>query len=358
VGTRPEVVKVAPIVLELRRRPDQFETVVMATGQHRHMLDQMMGVFGLKPDLDLDIMQPSQTLTDVTCRVLDEITKYLGAHKADMVLAQGDTTTVMATSMACFYTHTPFGHVEAGLRTGNRWSPFPEEFNRRVAALVARHHYAPTQEAAANLHHEGIHRDTIFVTGNTVIDALKHVLAGTKPPPRPIPDGAPYILMTCHRREIFGDGIREVFSTVRDFALRRRDVYVWYPVHPNPNVAKPAREILGDLPNVVLTEPLDYISFLHAMNGAYLMLSDSGGVQEEAPSLGKPVLVLRDVTERPEGVAAGTCRLVGPHRDRIEAALEELFGNHEAYQRMATARNPYGDGLSAPRIADILQGRR
>jgi UDP-N-acetylglucosamine 2-epimerase (non-hydrolysing) len=208
-----------------------------------------------------------------------------------------------------------------------------------------------------NLRQEGLPRETIFVTGNTVIDALNLVLGKTAPPPRPIPAGAPYILMTCHRREIFGAPIREVFETVRDFAARRRDVYVWYPVHPNPNVIGPAREILGGQPNIVLSEPLDYVGFLHAMNGAYLMLSDSGGVQEEAPSLSKPVLVLRDVTERPEGVDGGACRLVGPHRDRIEAALKELFEDSAAYAAMAHAGNPYGDGRATERIVATLEGK-
>lgn len=357
VGTRPEVVKVAPVVLELRKQPDVFETVVMATGQHRHILDQMMATFGLKPDIDLDIMKANQTLTDVTVRVLEAMHQYLVANKPDVVLAQGDTTTVMATATACFYTHTPFGHIEAGLRTFNNWEPFPEEFNRRVAALVARHHFAPTEWSARNLLREGISRESVYVTGNTVIDAQQYVVSRTEPPKRPVPDGARYILMTCHRREIFGEKIREVFSTVRDFARKHRDVYVWYPVHPNPNVAGPAREILGGLDNVVLTEPLDYVSFLHAMRGAYLMLSDSGGVQEEAPGFGKPVLVLRDITERPEGVDAGTCRLVGPHREKIESALDELFHGNGAYQKMAQARNPYGDGNASARIASVLQGR-
>ncbi len=357
IGTRPEVVKVAPVVLELQRQPDLFDTTVMTTGQHRHILDQMMATFGLTPDIDLDIMQANQTLTDITCRVLRELHQYLADHRPDIVLAQGDTTTVMATAMACFNTHIPFGHIEAGLRTGNRWAPYPEEFNRRVAALVARQHFAPTTTSANNLYREGIPTDTIFVTGNTVIDALHFVVAHTTPPPTPIPAGAPYVLITCHRREIFGAAIREVFETVRDFARRRRDTYFWYPVHPNPNVRQPAHELLGDVPNVLLTDPLDYVAFIHAMRGAYLVLSDSGGVQEEAPGLGKPVLVLRDVTERPEGVTAGTCLLVGPHRDRITAALDRLFDDRAAYESMATARNPYGDGRAAHRIGAILQGQ-
>lgn len=347
----------APVILELRQHPAEFDVHVLVTAQHRQMLDQMLAVFGIRPDTDLDIMRPNQTLRDVTCRVLHGMDEYLAAHKPDVVLAQGDTTTVMATAVACFYGHAAFGHIEAGLRTGDCWAPYPEEFNRRVAGLVARYHFAPTRGSALNLRREGMDPSTIYVTGNTVIDALQYVLGRTKPPPKPVPQGAPYVLMTCHRREIFGAGVREVFETVRDFALRRRDLYVWYPVHPNPNVQAPAREILGPVANILLTDPLDYVSFLHAMNGAYLLLSDSGGVQEEAPALGKPVLVLRDVTERPEGVEAGTCLLVGPHREKIEPALERLLDDRETYQRMANAPNPYGDGHSARRISDILAGK-
>lgn len=357
IGTRPEAIKVAPVVQELRRYPEVFDTRILVTAQHRQLTDQMLAVFNLKPDIDLNVMKANQTLRDVTAHVMHGMEEVLASEKPDVVLAQGDTTTVMATAVACFYARAAFGHIEAGLRTGNCWEPYPEEFNRRVAGLVARYHFAPTAGSAANLKREGTDPSTIFVTGNTVIDALKRVLVGTEPPAQPIPRGAPYILMTCHRRESFGDGVREVFETVRDFARRHPDVYVWYPVHPNPNVRGPAKAILAGIPNVVMTEPLDYVAFLHAMKGAHLMLSDSGGVQEEAPALNKPVLVLRDVTERPEGVEAGTCLLVGPHRERIEPALERLFSDRDAYERMAKARNPYGDGLASGRIVSILQGK-
>jgi UDP-N-acetylglucosamine 2-epimerase (non-hydrolysing) len=357
VGTRPEAIKVAPVVLELRRHAAVMDSRLVVTAQHRQMLDQMLAVFSLTPDADLDIMRSNQTLRDVTCRVLHGMDEYLAEHRPDVVLAQGDTTTVMATAVACFYARCAFGHIEAGLRTGDCWSPYPEEFNRRVAGLVARYHFAPTRGSAMNLKREGMDPSTLFVTGNTVIDALHHVLDRTEAPPSPIPDGAPYILMTCHRRESFGPGVREIFATVRDFARTHPDVYIWYPVHPNPNVQAPASELLGNLPNVILTEPLDYVSFLHAMKGAYLLLSDSGGVQEEAPALNKPVLVLRDVTERPEGVESGTCLLVGPHRDRIEAALNRLFTDQDAYRKMSQAPNPYGDGLASERIANILLGK-
>ena len=354
VGTRPEVVKVAPVVRVLRARPDHFEVVLMTTGQHRHLVGPMLHAFGLRADVDLDIMQERQSLSDITCRALSLLHPYLESQRPDVVLAQGDTTTVLATALACFHTRTAFAHLEAGLRTGDLAAPFPEEFNRRVAALAARFHFAPTAWAAANLAREGVPPETIHVTGNTVIDALHHVLATTTPPPTPVPAGARYLLVTCHRREIFGAGLREVLATLRDFARRNPAIYLWYPVHPNPEVKGPAHEILGGLPNVLLTAPLDYVAFVHAMQGAYLLVTDSGGVQEEAPGLGKPVLVLRDVTERPEGVEAGTCRLVGPHRDRLLPALEELLNDAAAYRRMATARNPYGDGQAAVRIADLL----
>jgi UDP-N-acetylglucosamine 2-epimerase (non-hydrolysing) len=356
VGTRPEAVKVAPVLLALRREPDVFEPILLATAQHRELLDQVLAGFSLNPDIDLDIMRPEQSLTDVTCRVLSMLGKELADRKPDVVLAQGDTTTVMAAALACFYARIPFAHVEAGLRTGDKWAPYPEEMNRCIASLVAAYHFAPTESAAANLAREGVDKSRIFVTGNTVIDALLMTLHMTKPPPRPIPGGAPFVLMTCHRREIFGDPIREVFGAVRDFAHAHPGLYFWYPVHPNPQVRGPATEILGSVPGIVLGDPLDYVSFCHAMNAATLVLTDSGGVQEEAPALGKPVLVLRDVTERPEGVEAGTCRLVGPHRDRIHAALDQLLGDPDAYRAMARARNPYGDGRAADRIASVLAG--
>lgn len=356
MGTRPEAIKLAPVLRALRADPGRFAPRILATAQHRHMLDQMLAVFDLRPDADLDVMRPGQTPAEVTSRVLDGVSAYLAAHPADIVLAQGDTTTVMATGLACFYRRVPFGHVEAGLRTYDRWAPFPEELNRRVAALVADRHFAPTRRAADNLLREGVAPAVVHVTGNTVIDALQYVLEHTRPPAEPAPPPAPYVLMTCHRRENFGAPLREIFGAVRDFFARRPDLHAWYPVHPNPAVAGPARDLLGGLPNLRLTPPLDYVAFAHAMRGARLLLTDSGGVQEEAPALGRPVLVLRDVTERPEGVEAGTCRLVGPHRDRILAALAELLDDPAAYARMARARNPYGDGAAAGRIAAALRG--
>jgi UDP-N-acetylglucosamine 2-epimerase (non-hydrolysing) len=354
VGTRPEAIKMAPVILELRKHPDRFDTRILATAQHRDMLDQVLRVFDLKPDVDLDIMTANQTLNRVLWRVVAALEEELKRTPPSVVIAQGDTTTVMAVAMACFHENIPFAHVEAGLRTGNLYAPYPEEFNRRVAGLVASHHFAPTPAAAERLLAESVVPSSVHVTGNTVIDALFLALERTTPPASPVPAGMRYILMTCHRREIFGEPIREVFEAVRDYASERPDTAIWYPVHPNPNVSKPARQILGGIANVKLTAPLDYVGFVHAMKGAWAVLTDSGGVQEEAPSLGKPVLVLRDVTERPEGVAAGCCRLVGPHRDAILDALQALERDPAEYRRMAQAKNPYGDGHASERIVSIL----
>lgn len=355
VGTRPEAVKMAPVIKALERQPERFELTVMATGQHREMLDQVLGLFRIVPDLDLDIMVPGQTVTRTTCRVLEEMEAYFRSRRPDAVLAQGDTTTVMAAATACFYAKVPFGHIEAGLRTGDLDAPYPEEFNRRVADLTAAWHFAPTRWAAGNLLREGIDPARVHVTGNTVIDALFYILKTTEPPAGPIPAGRRYVLMTCHRRENFGEPIREIFAAVRGFALAHPEISVWYPVHPNPNVRGPAGEILGGIGNILLTDPLDYLRFVHAMNGCELLLSDSGGVQEEAPSLGKPVLVLREKTERPEAVAAGTCRLVGSRKERIVSSLEELLFDPRAYRAMSEKSNPYGAGRAAEAIAGILR---
>lgn len=354
VGTRPEAVKMAPVIKTLEKYPGRFQLTVMATGQHREMLDQVLGLFNIVPEHDLDIMVPDQTVTRITCRVLEEMERYFRDHHPAAVLAQGDTTTVMAAALACFYRRTPFGHVEAGLRTGDLYAPYPEEFNRRVAGLTAAWHFAPTRGAADNLIREGSAPDRVYVTGNTVIDALFYILNTTQPPPSPIAAGRRYILMTCHRRENFGEPIREIFTAVKEFALAHPEFSVWYPVHPNPHVLGPAQEILGGIENVLLTDPLDYLHFVHAMNRSEILLSDSGGVQEEAPSLGKPVLVLREKTERPEAVAAGTCRLVGSSKERILGSLEELLFDPAAYRGMAEKSNPYGDGRAAEAIVDIL----
>jgi UDP-N-acetylglucosamine 2-epimerase (non-hydrolysing) len=354
VGTRPEAIKMAPVILELQRRAESFETTVMATAQHREMLDDVMKVFAIRPDIDLNIMTRDQRLSDVTSKVLLEITRYIREKNPDAVLAQGDTTTVMATAMACFYEHARFGHVEAGLRTGDLTAPFPEEFNRRVAALATHFHFAPTDLGRQNLLKEGIPDASIHVTGNTVVDALKHILKHTSEPARPVPAGSRYVLMTCHRRESFGEKVRGVFESVRAFAQKHPDLHIWYPVHPNPNVKGPAGEILGGLKNVMLTEPVDYITFLHAIRHCFFLLTDSGGIQEEATSMGKPALVLRDMTERPEGVLAGACELVGTDRDRISSAMERLVTDEEHYRRMSVSRDVFGDGRASDRIAQTL----
>jgi UDP-N-acetylglucosamine 2-epimerase (non-hydrolysing) len=356
IGTRPEAIKIAPVIAALRAEADTFRVRVLATAQHREMLDQILEVFSIIPDADLDLMRPGQNLNDLAGRVLIGVNDYLDHNQVDIVLAQGDTTTVMGVAIVCFHKRIPFGHIEAGLRTGDLSAPFPEEFNRKIAGLAANYNFAPTSTAAENLIREGISPASIFLTGNTVIDALFHILNRTVPPAQPVREGIPYVLMTCHRREIFGRPIREVFETVRDYFSLHREISLWYPVHPNPEVSRPAHEILSGIPNIVLTGPLDYIAFSHAMKGAKLLLSDSGGVQEEAPALGKPVLVLRDLTERPEGVEAGTCLLVGPHRGRIEAGLDRLLYNSKEYDSMAQARNPYGDGNAASRIIGALKG--
>lgn len=355
IGTRPEAIKMAPVILELRRRPG-FGTTILLTAQHREMLDQAMSVFGLEADLDLDLMVPGQSLAATTTRVLAGLDAHLSVHPADVVLAQGDTTTVMATAMACFYRGIPFGHVEAGLRTGNLQAPFPEEFNRRVAALATRFHFAPTDRAARALRDEGISDGAIHVTGNTVVDAVHHIMAHTAPPALPIPAGKRFVLMTCHRRESFGATLRGIFHAVRSFAERHPDVTVWYPVHPNPSVLEPATAVLGGVPNVLLTKPVDYVTCLHAIRACHVLLTDSGGIQEEAATLGKPVLVMREVTERPEGVEAGFSRLVGTSPDVILSSLEELWSSPGTYERMTHGRTVYGDGRAAVRIADVLAG--
>ncbi len=357
IGTRPEAIKMAPVIRALRKSPELFQARILVTAQHREMLDQVLEVFSLTPDADLNLMRPNQSLSGLTARAVKEIGGYLEINRPDLVLVQGDTTTMMSAALASFYARLPFAHVEAGLRTGDLFAPYPEEFNRRMAGLLASLHFPPTRQSAANLEREGVDRSAIKITGNTVIDALFHTLANTAAPPKPGPPDLPYVLMTCHRREIFGEPIREIFSAVRSFFSVHPEIYLWYPVHPNPNVKEPAAEILSGLKNVLLTDPLDYPAFCHAMKDARLILSDSGGVQEEAPALGKPVLVLRDATERPEGVAAGTCRLVGPHRDRIISSLEELLFDRDAYNRMAGAKNPYGDGRAAERIVSVLAGK-
>jgi UDP-N-acetylglucosamine 2-epimerase (non-hydrolysing) len=354
VGTRPEAIKMAPVVIALRREP-WAEVRVLATAQHREMLDQVLAVFDIVPDLDLDMMRPNQSLPGLTSRLLQELDGVLASEAPDAVLVQGDTTTVMTVALAAFYHHISVGHVEAGLRTGDLRNPFPEEMNRVVAGRLSRWHFAPTATARQNLLQEHFDPASIHVTGNTVIDALLQV-AGQKPElVIDIPRERRLLLVTAHRRENFGEPFKQVCEAIRELADRYPDIQVLYPVHPNPNVAGPAREILGAHPRITLCEPLAYRDFVAAMKAAYLILTDSGGVQEEAPALGKPVLVMRHETERPEAVAEGVVKLVGPDREAIVREAARLLDDPEAYAAMAKGSSPYGDGRSADRIVAVLR---
>jgi UDP-N-acetylglucosamine 2-epimerase (non-hydrolysing) len=353
VGTRPEAIKMAPVIQRLRAH-EGFESRVLATAQHRHLLDQVLGLFGIVPDLDLDIMRPDQDLATLSSRLILEMDHALAAEAPDIVLAQGDTTSVMVTALACFYRRIPFAHVEAGLRTGDLDNPFPEEMNRVIAGRLARWHFAPTAAASANLLREGVADDWIRVTGNTVIDAL--LIAADRDPEIGVPlhPDKRLILLTAHRRENFGAPFLEICRAVRDLASANPDIQVLYPVHPNPNVHGVARELLGGRDRIVLCEPLDYLPFVAAMKRAYLILTDSGGVQEEAPALAKPVLVLRRATERPEAVAAGVAKLMPPEYDTIVTQTQHLLDDQDAYRAMAKGVSPYGDGHAAERIVDLF----
>lgn len=353
VGTRPEAIKMAPVILALKRMPD-FEVRVLATAQHRHLLDQVMEVFGIDPDIDLNIMRPNQALTTLTARLLLDLDDKLLSEKPDAVLAQGDTTTVMAVALACFYHKIPFGHVEAGLRTWDLQNPFPEEMNRIFAGRLARWHFAPTESSRQNLLREGVSDTEITVTGNTVIDALLSVVDRDAALPKGLDPTKRLILMTAHRRENFGKPFEEVCRAVLTLLERNPDLQVLYPVHPNPNVLETANRLLGAHPRVVLCEPLDYLPFVSVMRHAYLILSDSGGVQEEAPALGKPVLVLRNETERPEAVEEGVVKLVGTDFDTIILEAQRLLDDESYYRAIARGVSPYGDGKASERIVRTL----
>lgn len=361
-GTRPEAIKLAPVIHELLNHRKEFVTRVCVTAQHREMLDQVLSIFRIRTHHDLDIMQKGQSLEDVTSRVLLGMRDVLAQEKPDMILAQGDTTTVMATALAAFYAGIPVGHVEAGLRTWNKRSPFPEEINRVIATHLADLHFAPTEQSRRNLLREGILPGRILVTGNTVIDALFHVrsgvIRGRKKFEKAFPEidfSKRMILVTGHRRENFGEGFLSICRAIQTVAARHPDVEIVYPVHLNPNVQKPVRSILGHLSNVHLLDPQPYLPFVFLEDASYLILTDSGGVQEEAPSLGKPVLVMRNHTERPEAVKAGTVRLVGTSSRTIVREIEHLLTNRNAYLRMSRAHNPYGDGKSSGRIVRALK---
>lgn len=343
----------APVVLRLREEPG-FETVVCATAQHRDLLDSALSLFGIRPDLDLDLMRPDQTPSSVAAGVLQAFDPILGDVAPDVVLVQGDTTTVMAAALAAFHRRIAVGHVEAGLRTGNLRNPFPEEMNRRVTDLVADHHFAPTLRSAAALAREGVDVGRVHVTGNTVVDALRW-LAG-RIPPAGDGDGRDLVLVTSHRRESFGEPMRSAFRAIARLAARFPDVRFVFPVHPNPNVLEAAR-LFDGIPNVEIHPPVDYARLVGWMRSARLVLTDSGGIQEEAPTFGKPTLVLRETTERPEGVEAGVARLVGTDEETIFREAEKLLTDPAAHAAMARAANPYGDGRAAERIVSILAGR-
>jgi len=361
-GTRPEAIKMASLALALQA-DNRFDAKICVTGQHRQMLDQVLELFELVPDYDLEIMKPGQDLTDVTVAILQRLKVVLAEFKPDIVLVHGDTATTFAASLAAYYQQIPVGHVEAGLRTGNLYSPWPEEANRKLTGTLAQLHFAPTSQSEANLLAEGVAAEYINVTGNTVIDALLEVVRKLEQPDlaQPLHQQFSYldparrlVLVTGHRRESFGDGFERICKALVQIAKDSKDVEIVYPVHLNPNVREPVNRLLKDVKNIHLIEPLDYLPFVYLMNRAYLILTDSGGVQEEAPSLGKPVLVMRDTTERPEAVKAGTVRLVGTDLQAIIENVEELLGNQEAYQRMSVAHNPYGDGQACARIIEVL----
>jgi len=362
-GTRPEAIKLAPVIRELTKH-QTIKSRICVTAQHREMLDQVLRLFHITPDFDLDLMRPDQDLPSLTAHVITETARVLARERPDIVLVQGDTTTVMAAAMASFYLDIPVGHVEAGLRSGNPRSPFPEEMNRRATTAVSTLHFAPTETARNSLLREGVQDNHIFVTGNPVIDALqfiadqptplkaKHLLArgglnGSGDDPK-------LILVTAHRRENFGEGLEQIFHGLRNLIERNKDIRIIYPVHLNPNVQDLAYRILGETERIFLTEPLEYGVLGHLMKASYIILTDSGGIQEEAPSLGKPVLVMRTETERPEGIQAGTAKLIGPEAGSIIRETELLLQDKNAYQNMARAVNPYGDGHAAERIVKIL----
>jgi UDP-N-acetylglucosamine 2-epimerase (non-hydrolysing) len=355
-GTRPEAIKMAPLVLELNKHPEHFESIVTVTAQHRQMLDQVLNIFEITPDYDLNIMKDRQTLIDVTTRALEGLDKVMKDVKPDIVLVHGDTSTTFIASLAAYYNQIVVGHVEAGLRTWNKYSPFPEEMNRQLTGVIADLHFAPTTMSAENLLKENKRNENIFITGNTAIDALKTTVKNEYQHEVLDKIGTDrLILLTAHRRENLGEPMRNMFRAIKRIVEEQPDVRVVYPVHLNPVVREIAAEILGDDPRIQLIEPLDVIDFHNFASRAYLILTDSGGVQEEAPSLGVPVLVLRDTTERPEGIAAGTLKLAGVDEETIYSMATELLTDRNAYEKMAKAANPYGDGNASKRIGEAIR---
>ena len=355
-GTRPEAIKMAPLILQLKKQSEKFETMTVVTAQHRQMLDQVLQTFNIEPDIDLNIMGKQQTLTDITVKILNQLDKLLKEVKPDIILVHGDTTTTFATSLAAFYNQVRIGHVEAGLRTWEKYSPFPEEMNRQMTDAVTDLYFAPTMQSKENLIKENHDEKTIFVTGNTAIDALKLTVQENYHHDvlEQIPSNHRLILVTMHRRENQGEPMRRVFRTLRQVVEAHDDVEVIYPVHLSPAVQEAAKEILSNHPQIHLIDPLDVVDFHNIAARSYFIMSDSGGVQEEAPSLGKPVLVLRDTTERPEGVTAGTLKLVGTESENIREAMETLLTDETVYHQMSQASNPYGDGRTSERIVEAI----
>jgi len=360
-GTRPEAIKMAPVVLELAKYPEEIESIVTVTAQHREMLDQVLSLFNITPDHDLDIMAQGQTLFDITARAMQGLHEVMENEKPDLVLVHGDTTTTFAGALAAYYHQIAVGHVEAGLRTGNKYSPFPEEMNRKLTGSIADMHFTPTTTSERNLLQENVPVDDIFVTGNTVIDALHRTVSPDYHFSDPLLENLGkekrLILVTTHRRENLGDPMRHTYQALRDIVQEFPDVEVVFPVHRNPQVREVVASELGGLDRVWLIDPLDYEPFANLMARAHLVLTDSGGIQEEAPAFGKPVLVLRDTTERPEAVEAGTVKLVGTDRDTVYKETRKLLADPAAYQQMANACNPYGDGKASPRIIQAILWR-
>lgn len=356
-GTRPEAIKMCPLVNELKSR-QTFQTLVCVTGQHRQMLDQVLSAFGVIPDYDLSIMKERQTLFDITTEILNQIKEVLEKEKPDVVLVHGDTSTTFAASLACFYLHIPVGHVEAGLRTYNLNSPWPEEFNRQAVSIISQFNFAPTELSRQNLLNEGKKADTIYVTGNTAIDALKTTVKEDYVHPElDWAKDSRLIMITAHRRENLGEPMLHMFKAIKRVMQEHPDIKAIYPIHLNPVVRETADKILGTDDRIRIIEPLDVLDFHNFLNQSYMILTDSGGIQEEAPSLGKPVLVMRDTTERPEGIAAGTLKLTGTAEETIYQCFKELLENKEEYKKMSQASNPYGDGFACVRIADILEDK-
>lgn len=354
-GTRPEAIKMAPLVLELEKHPEQIESIVTVTAQHRQMLDQVLEVFKIRPDFDLNIMKDRQTLVDVTTRALEGLDKVMKEVKPNLVLVHGDTSTTFVASLAAFYNQISVGHVEAGLRTWNKFSPYPEEMNRQLTGVIADMHFSPTVKSRENLLNENKNQSSIYVTGNTAIDALSTTVTDTYSHPILDKVGSDkMILLTAHRRENLGEPMRQMFKAIKRLVTEHEDIQVVYPVHLNPAVREVADEILGDDRRIHLIEPLGVVDFHNFASRAYIILTDSGGVQEEAPSLGVPVLVLRDTTERPEGIEAGTLKLAGTNEETIYSLAKELLTNPSEYERMSQASNPYGDGMASQRIVQAI----